>query len=74
MAPTSFVGSGFFMAKIVFLIDGFNLYHALDYAQTGPNHSRYTRYKWLNLYRLASLFVGRLDSLERVLLFTAYAT
>jgi uncharacterized LabA/DUF88 family protein len=61
------------MAKIVVFIVGFNLYHALNYFE-GPNHSRYNRYKWLNLHRLASLFVGRLDSFERVLLFTALAT
>jgi uncharacterized LabA/DUF88 family protein len=61
------------MAKIVFLIDGFNLYHALDYAEEGPP-TRYTRYKWLNLWKFASLYVGRLDTLEKVLLFTALAT
>jgi uncharacterized LabA/DUF88 family protein len=74
MAPTSFVESGFFMAKIVFLIDGFNLYHALDYTESGPNHHRYRKYKWLNLRSFASLFVGPRDSLEQVLLFTAFAT
>jgi hypothetical protein len=62
------------MARIAFFIDGFNLYHALDYFGTGPDHFKYRRYKWLNLHKLASLFVGRLDSLQHVLLFTAYAT
>jgi uncharacterized LabA/DUF88 family protein len=62
------------MAKIVFFVDGFNLYHALDYFQTGPDHFQYRKYKWLNLQKLASLFVGRLDSLQEVLLFTAFAT
>jgi uncharacterized LabA/DUF88 family protein len=61
------------MAKIVFFVDGFNLYHALDYSQVGPNHDRFRRYKWLNLRKLASLFVGRLDTLEEVLYFTAVA-
>lgn len=74
MAPASFVGPGFFMARITFFIDGFNLYHALDYLESGPDHTRYRKYKWLNLYKLAGLFVGRLDSLEQVLLFTALAT
>jgi hypothetical protein len=62
------------MAKYVFFVDGFNLYHALDYTHEGPNHFRYGRFKWLNLHRLASLYVGRLDTLEKVLLFTALAT
>jgi len=61
------------MAKIIVFIDGFNLYHALNYFD-GPDHSRYNRYKWLNLHRLASLFIGRLDRLQKVLLFTALAT
>jgi uncharacterized LabA/DUF88 family protein len=68
------VGSGFFMAKIAFLIDGFNLYHALDYCHATPQHDRYRRYKWLNLRKLASLFVGPLDTLSDVLYFTALAT
>jgi uncharacterized LabA/DUF88 family protein len=62
------------MAKIIFLIDGFNLYHALDYNESDANHSRYRRYKWLNLRKLASLYVGRLDTLQEVILFTALAT
>ena len=75
MAPASFVGPGFYlMAKYVFFVDGFNLYHALDYTLQGPKHFRYRRYKWLNLHKLASLYVGRLDSLEKVILFTALAT
>lgn len=62
------------MARIVFFVDGFNLYHALDYLQTGPDHFKYRPYKWLNLYKLASLFVGSKDTLQDVLLFTAFAT
>jgi uncharacterized LabA/DUF88 family protein len=62
------------MAKICFFVDGFNLYHALDYFRDGPDHYKYRKYKWLNLSKLASLFVGRLDTLEQVSLFTAFAT
>ena len=62
------------MARIAFFIDGFNLYHSLDYLRTGPDHFKYRRYKWCNLHKLASLFVGKLDSLQQVLLFTAFAT
>jgi uncharacterized LabA/DUF88 family protein len=67
-------GAGFFMAKIAFFIDGFNLYHALDYCHAIPEHHRYRKYKWLNLRKLASLFVGRLDTLGEVFYFTALAT
>jgi uncharacterized LabA/DUF88 family protein len=62
------------MAKYIFFVDGFNLYHALDYYGPGPDHFRYRKFKWLNLHKLASLYVGRLDSLEKVILFTAFAT
>lgn len=62
------------MAKYVFFVDGFNLYHALDYTEQGPDHFKYRRYKWLSLRTLANLFVGRLDTLEAVYLFTAFAT
>jgi uncharacterized LabA/DUF88 family protein len=61
------------MAKICFFVDGFNLYHALDYFKDGGDPLRYRKYKWLNLHKLASLFVGRLDTLEQVSLFTAFA-
>lgn len=62
------------MAKIAFLIDGFNLYHALDYSDECKPPTKYRRYKWLNLWKFASLYVGKLDTLERVILFTAFAT
>jgi hypothetical protein len=62
------------MAKYIFFVDGFNLYHALDYTHTGPDHFKYRKFKWLNLQKLASLYVGRLDTLEKVILFTAFAT
>ena len=69
------MGSGFsFMAKIVFLVDGFNLYHALAHTQATKPATQYCRYKWLNLWKFASLFVGSMDTLEKVLLFTAFAT
>lgn len=65
---------GFFMAKIAFLIDGFNLYHALDYCHAIAEHHRYQKYKWLNLRKLANLFVGSVDTLSEVLYFAALAT
>ena len=68
------VGSGFFMSKVAFFIDGFNLYHALDYFSSGPDHKRYWKYKWLNLRKLASLFTARRDNIEEILYFTTLAT
>ena len=62
------------MAKIVFLIDGFNLYHALDHTESSKPATKYCKYKWLNLWKFSSLFVGSADTLERVILFTAFAT
>ena len=50
--------------KHVFLIDGFNVYHALD---DDPNLHKY---KWLNYMKLVSLFY---PGSHRVLLFTALA-
>jgi hypothetical protein len=55
------------MARIAFFVDGFSLYHALDYCSTDPNHYKYRKYKWLNLRKLASLFVGQRDALGEVL-------
>src|SRR6266404_5346581 len=62
------------MAKIVVFVDGFNLYHALDYFETGPNHHKFRKYKWLNLKKLASLFVFGSDTLTEVMYFTTLAT
>jgi len=62
------------MPKIVAFIDGFNLYHALDYFENGSDHYRFRKYKWLNLRKLASMFVFGKDTLEEVLYFTTLAT
>ena len=56
------------MAKVYVLVDGFNLYHALD---TNPH---YHCYKWLSLTRLASCFVLGRDALAGVEYFTTLAT
>ncbi|HKF51504.1 MAG TPA: NYN domain-containing protein [Candidatus Acidoferrales bacterium] len=56
------------MSKVVVFIDGFNLYHAIK------AHPKYRPYKWLNLKKLASLYVHGSDTLEAVLYFTTLAT
>ena len=55
------------MAKTVILIDGFNLYHAI-------NVKKYCTYKWLNLAKLATCYVTKQDSIEGIYYFTALAT
>ena len=62
------------MAKVIAFVDGFNLYHALDYCEGASNHQVYRKYIWLNLKKLASMFVFGKDTLEEVLYFTTIAT
>lgn len=62
------------MSKIVFLVDGFNLYHALDYSLSDKNHFRYQKYKWLSLRKLAGAYVTSKDTIEGIYYFTTLAT
>jgi len=54
------------MNKVLFLVDGFNVYHALKEKQ------KYRRYKWVDYSALAKCFVTRNDEIVDVILFTAY--
>lgn len=56
------------MAKVYFLVDGFNLYHALD---TRPD---WHKFKWLSLTRLARCYIQSTDSLQGIEYFTTLAT
>ena len=56
------------MEKVIFFIDGFNLYHAL------LENKRYNRYKWIDLYSLAKKFISKNDKIEEIYYFTALAT
>jgi len=56
------------MNRISFFIDGFNLYHAIDY------EPRFRRYKWIDLTKLACCFIPPHDQLTEVFYFTALAT
>ena len=58
------------MASVVTLIDGFNLYHALDIER--GSLTPYRCFKWINYWKLAECFAGSGAVLERVILFTAY--
>lgn len=55
------------MSNVITLVDGFNLYHAIN------NHP-YKKYKWLNLKKLSQAFITRQDTLTGVYYFTALAT
>jgi uncharacterized LabA/DUF88 family protein len=61
--------------KVHCLVDGFNLYHALDWfdgGETEEENRRYRRYKWLSLTKLAkSLLNSESDELVGVDYFTA---
>lgn len=55
------------MSRIIFFIDGFNLYHALN------NERKYHRYKWLDFSKLANAYVSRKDTIVDIYYFTALA-
>ena len=55
------------MEKVIFFIDGFDLYHAL------LENKRYNRYKWLDLSSLAKKFISKNDKIEDIYYFTALA-
>lgn len=61
------------MADVVALIDGFNLYHALDGRSHYGGGYPYHKYKWIDYSALASCFVPKSDRLVEVVLFTASA-
>ena len=54
--------------RVIFFIDGFNLYHAINFNQN------FHKYKWLNLSKLASLYITKQENVEAVYYFTALAT
>jgi len=55
------------MRQIIFFIDGFNVYHALE------ENPQYHRYKWLDFSKLAKCFITKKDIIADILYFTAYA-
>lgn len=60
--------------RVVVLVDGFNLYHALDRFDGAADHTRYHKYKWLNLKRLAECYIRSTEQLSAVYYFTTLAT
>jgi uncharacterized LabA/DUF88 family protein len=58
-------------------VDGFNLYHALDWfngGKTEDENHKYRRYKWISLRELAKCFIGGNEELVGVDLFTTIPT
>ncbi|MDD5589379.1 MAG: NYN domain-containing protein [Candidatus Nanoarchaeia archaeon] len=53
--------------KYSFFIDGFNFYHSLH------DNKLYHKYKWIDYYKLASLFIKKTDTISGVYWFTALA-
>lgn len=56
------------MVRVMFFIDGFNLYHAIDCEK------QYHKYKWLNLKKLCECFISKKEEIGVVKYFTAYST
>jgi uncharacterized LabA/DUF88 family protein len=56
------------MDKVIFLIDGFNLYHAI------AEDNRFRKYKWIGLSSLAEKFITKNDKIKDIYYFTALAT
>src|SRR5579863_9217551 len=58
------------MAKIHFLVDGFNFYHAV-----ADEHFHYLKYKWISLKKLCSFYVlSKNDGMAGIDYFTNLAT
>ncbi len=53
------------MNRVLFLIDGFNVYHSLA-------NKNYSKYKWLDYSALAKCFLTQKDKIVQILFFTAY--
>jgi uncharacterized LabA/DUF88 family protein len=54
--------------KVIVFIDGFNLYHAINIK---PN---YNKFKWLDLSKLASLYITKKEEIIDIIYFTALVT
>ncbi len=65
MAPRRQSAGVFFIMRVICLIDGFNIYHALD------DEPCLHKYKWLNYRRLCNCFALQEDKVGRILFFTA---
>jgi len=70
-------GAGFFlfMARLYFLVDGLNLWHALDYLEVDSDHDRYRKFKWLSLAKRAECYrIDKKDEIKGIEYFTTLVT
>jgi len=75
LVPSGLRSRGFFilMNRVIYLVDGFNLYHSIKDIQLDFG----VCLKWLDIYALCKSYLhlsGKAAQLERVYYFTAYAT
>jgi uncharacterized LabA/DUF88 family protein len=56
------------MKRVIFFIDGSNLYHALR------AEKRFSKYKWLNLSKLVTRYTTQQETIAAIYYFTALAT
>ena len=54
----------YFTEKVIFFIDGFNLYHSIA-------NKRFNKYKWIDLSELAKNFITKKEHIEEIYYFTA---
>lgn len=63
--------------RVLCVVDGFNLYHSLDWFEDGVTRNdckRYRKYRWLSLHSLAKCYVRpKSEELIGVRYFTTYA-
>jgi hypothetical protein len=62
------------MARGMFFIDGFNVYHSLQVYDTTHKIHEFRKYLWLDFLSLARCFTRKQDLLSGLHYFTAYAT
>lgn len=61
------------MNRVSFFIDGFNVYHALDFWDLYQKYKPYQKYKWLDYSALARCFIRGRETITDIYYFTAYA-
>ncbi len=60
--------------NVIFYIDGFNLYHAINDRKNPAGEAVYKKYKWLDLMALCKMYLQKDQILKDVYYFTALAT
>jgi uncharacterized LabA/DUF88 family protein len=77
-SPCPYIRHGIFfgaaVARVMFFIDGFNVYHSLQAYHPQKKTLPYRKYLWLDFLALAQGFIRKQDLLCGVYYFTAYAT